>query len=545
MRNKILIIVIIAFLILGAVGYWLYQRNDYSKEILRVDILGPDSVSAGQQVEYTVRIKNNGDVRLEEPRLIFEFPESAQPINGEGLRITKESDAFDDGSIYPGQEKTFRFQAIILGKQGELREAKATVSYHPKNIKATYVSRTSQLMTISDVPLTFEFDIPSSLGGGQELDFSLNYFSSIDYPLSDLQIKITYPSDFSLKETDPKGLSNTEWSIPLLNKAEGGRIDIRGNLSGEIGSTKAFKAELGMWKDGNLIVLKETTKQVKIVEQSLYITQTINGSSEYVAAPGDLLHYEITFRNIGTFPLQNLFLASKLNSQLFDFETIKTPDGQSQSGDNSIIWDWHKIPKLQFLDAGEEGLVEFWVELKKEVEGTSSAKIESEIILGQTRRKFVNKVNADLELVQEVFVDDEIFGSNANFPLEVDKESNFTVVWKIKNYYNPVKGAKVRAVLPAGVNLTGQIMPQKLSFDPETREIIWTAGDLTANQGINEPLQLAFQIKLKPDASQKGKFVELVKDTVFSGLDEWTEKDLQTESSLLTTEVFGDNGKVK
>ncbi|PIS34486.1 MAG: hypothetical protein COT37_02240 [Parcubacteria group bacterium CG08_land_8_20_14_0_20_43_9] len=544
MRNKILIIIIVAFLIAGAIGYWLYQRNDYSKEILRLDILGPETISAGGEVEYSVRIKNNGDVRLEEPRLIFEFPEASQPLDGEGARVTKESDAFD-GFIYPGDEKIFRFRTVILGKQGDLKEAKATVSYRPKNIKAKYVSRTSHLLTINEVPLTFEFDIPSSVGGGQELNFSLNYFSSMAYSLSDLQIKITYPSDFSLKETDPKGLSNTEWNISLLNKAEGGRVDIKGSLSGEVGATKEFKAELGTWKDGNLVILKETTKQVKIVEQSLYITQTINNSPDYIAAPGDLLHYEITFRNIGTSPLQNLFLASKLNGLLFDFTTIKTPDGQSQSGDNSIIWDWHKIPKLQFLDAGEEGLVEFWVELKEEVDGITSAKVENEIILGQTRRKFVNKINANLEFVQEVFADDEIFGSNANFPLEVGKESNFTVIWKIKNYYNPLNGAKVRAVLPAGVNLTGQIAPQKLSFDPETREIIWLVGDLAANQGINEPLQLAFQIKLKPNVSQEEGFVELVKDAVFSGFDEWTEMDLQTEPSLLTTEVFGDNGKVK
>lgn len=544
MNSKIVIGIIVAFLILGAVGYWLYQRNDYSKEILRVDILGPDSISVGGIAEYTVRIKNNGDVRLEEPRLIFEFPETAQPMNGEGLRVTKESDAFD-GSIYPGQEKIFRFSAVIFGKQGELKEAKASVSYRPKNIKAKYVSQTSHLMTISEVPLTFEFDIPSGVGGGQELNFSLNYFSSIDESLSDLEIKITYPSDFSLKETDPKGLSNTEWNIPLLNKAEGGRIDIKGTLGGEIGSTKIFKAELGMWKDGNFIILKETTKQVKIVEQALYISQTINGSSEYVANPGDILHYEITFRNIGTSPLQNLFLASKFNSSLFDFGTIKSPDGQSQEGDNSIIWDWHKIQKLQFLDAGEEGLVEFWVELKKEVNGTTSAKIENEIILGQLRRKFINKVNSDLLLTQEIFQDDEIFGSNANFPLEVNKEGMFTVVWRVKNYYNPVKGVNVRATLPESVNLTGQIEPQKLTFDPETREIIWAVGDLSANQGVNETLQLAFQVKLKPTSDQKGKFAEIAQNTILSGFDEWTEKDIQTEQTSLTTETFGDNGKVK
>lgn len=544
MNRKIIIIIISAFLILGAIGYFFYQKNDYSKEILRVDILGPETVSAGGIVEYSIRIKNNGDVRLEEPRLIFEFPETAQPLGGEGLRVTKESDAFN-GSIYPGEEKIFRFKAAIFGEQGDLKEAKATVSYRPKNIKAKYVSRTSHLMTIDEVPLTFEFDIPSAVGGGQELNFSLNYFSSIDQSLSDLEIKITYPSDFSLKETDPKGLSNTEWNIPLLNKAEGGRIDIKGVLGGEVGSTKIFKAQLGMWKDGNFVVLKETTKQVKIVEQALYISQTVNGSSEYIAKPGDILHYEITFRNIGTSPLQNLFLASKLNSPLFDFTTIKSPDGQSQSGDNSIIWDWHKQSKLQFLDAGEEGLVDFWVELKKEVSGVTSAKVENEIILGQSRRKFVNKIDANLELTQEIFEDDEIFGSNANFPLEVNKEGVFTVVWRVKNYYNPVKGVNVRAILPENINLTGQIEPQKLTFDPKTREIFWAVGDLNANQGINETLQLAFQIKLKPTIDQKGKFAEIANNTILSGFDEWTERDIQTEQKFLTTEIFGDNGKVK
>ena len=55
--------------ILGIAGYWYWQGNPFSKEILKLEILGPDSASASNEITYTVKYKNNGDVRLEEPRL--------------------------------------------------------------------------------------------------------------------------------------------------------------------------------------------------------------------------------------------------------------------------------------------------------------------------------------------------------------------------------------------------------------------------------------------------------------------------------------------
>jgi len=544
MINKIIVFLIIGVLILGAVGYWFYQGNSYSKEILRLEIFGPETVIIGEEIEYSVRLKNNGDIRLDEPSLTFEYPDTAQPANGESMRIIKESEEFG-GAIYPGQEKIFKFRTRIFGEQGEIKEAKAMVSYRPRNLKATYVSKTSHLATIGEVPLTFEFDIPSGVGSSQEMNFSLNYFSSIDYPLSDLEIKINYPTAFDLKGTEPKGISNEEWRISHLSKAEGGRIDIKGNLDGDTGTTEVFKAKIGLWQRGEFIVLKQATRQVKIVEPSLYITQTINNSTNYTASPGDLLHYEITFKNIGNNPLQHLFLASKFNGQLFDFETIRSPLGQSQLGDNSIIWDWHDVPKLQFLDAGEEATAEFWINLKDGVENISKARVENEIILGQARRKFVTKVKANLELVQNVFIDDEIFGSQGNLPPQVGEESLFTVLWRVKNYYNPVKDAKMQATLPFQVKLTGQVLPQKLAFDPVTREIVWSIGDLDPNQGVDEPIQLAFQIELKPTTSQKGKFAELVGETFISALDAWTEQQIQATSTPITTEVFGEQGEVQ
>ena len=67
---------IIIFLILvSAIGFWYWQTNFYARETLKLEILGLEKVEMGESFEYIVKYKNNGSTRLEEPRLIFEYPE--------------------------------------------------------------------------------------------------------------------------------------------------------------------------------------------------------------------------------------------------------------------------------------------------------------------------------------------------------------------------------------------------------------------------------------------------------------------------------------
>jgi len=139
--KKFIFIVIILGLAVGMVGFWHWNRNSYSKEILKLEILGPEQVSISQEIEYTVRYKNNGDVKLEEPRLIFEFPDNTLLENGFSKRI--EIGPEELGDIYPGEEKSFKFKGHLLGKEGEVKTSKAWLNYRPKNLKARYESATT------------------------------------------------------------------------------------------------------------------------------------------------------------------------------------------------------------------------------------------------------------------------------------------------------------------------------------------------------------------------------------------------------------------
>jgi len=539
---RILILFAIFGLIIFAILNW--KRNIYSKEVLKLEILGPNEVTLGQEVEYIVKYKNNGNFRLENPELVFQPPENAikdEKILGRqilGIETLGEA-------IYPGQEQSFSFKMRLLGNEGETKIAKASLSYQPKNLKARYESSTSFTTLIKLVPLTFEFDLPSKIELGKDFLFRINYFSNLDFPLTDLRCQIEYPPGFEFISSIPKSLEKTEWLIPVLNKSEGGRIEISGKISGEVGEAKIFNAKLGILKEGKFILLKETTRGTEMTKLSLYLRQEINGNPQYVAFPGDWLHYEIYFKNIGDEELENLFMVSKLEGEAFDFQTIKSDFGQTQAGSDSIVFDWRRISKLQYLAPMEEGKVDFWLKLKDDLGNVKNPILKNKVFIGELKEEFLTKISSKMEISQKGYFEDEIFGNSGFLPPKIGGATTYTIIWQIKNYYSDVKNAKVSATLPSQVSLTGKIFPEeatsKFSFDSQSREIVWLAGDLERGIGITKPFQsLAFQIIFSPDESQRGQTPEIIGQAKISGEDSWTESEISATSSSITTALPDD-----
>jgi len=538
MKNKFLIFSIFLTLILGVAGFWYYQKNIYSKEILKLEILGPGEAKLAEEIEYTVKYKNNGNVRLEEAKLFFEYPKySLTPENK-----SREEKPLDD--IYPGQERTLSFKARLIGKEEEMKSAEATLRYRPKNLSAYYESETTFTTQIKDVPLTFEFDLPSKIESGKEIRLRLNYFSNVNYPLSDLGIKLNYPSDFEFLESTPKTLEKTEWDVGLLNLAEGGRIEVLGKIQGTAGQIKIFQADLGQWRDGEFVVLKTANKGVEIIKPLLYIIQEINGNPKYVANLGDLLDYEITFKNIGERILENMFLIMKLEGEIFDFDTLKTDVGRFSKDENKIIFDYTMVPELKKLLPMSEGKIEFWVKIKDEFEN-KNPEITNTVSLDGFEEIFSNKINSKIEISQKGYFSDEIFGNSGPLPPRVGETTTYTIMWQVKNWNNDLKNVKVKATLPPEVKLTGKIFPEteasKFAFDPESREIVWEIGDLSAGKGPSEPgPNIAFQIALIPTLEQRGKSPILIGKAKVSAEDLWTEATLERISNPVDTTLPDD-----
>ena len=544
MRILFIILAGILGIILGVFGFHFYQKNIFSKEALKLEIFGPEKAEIYQEIKYLVKFKNSGNIRLEEPELIFEYPKYSLLVEGRFLRKTLSSEKLG-GAIYPGQERQFHFRARLVGKEGEVKTAKATLSYRPKNLQARYESMTTFTTIISQVPITFEFDFPSKVEAGREIQIRLNYFSNLDYPLSNLRCIAKYPAGFEFIESKPKALGKTEWEIGLLNRAEGGRIEILGKLEGEIGETKIFQAKLGIWQEGEFILLKEVFRGVEIVKPSLYISQQINRNPQYLAKAGDWLHYEIFFQNIGDKKLTNLFLINQLEGEAFDFQTLKSDLGNFHPGGNAVIFDWRRVAKLQSLAPMEQGKVDFWIKLKDDLGNLENPVLRNKVFLSHVEKEFVTKVKGKIELIQKGYFQNEVFENLGPLPPRVGQTTTYCIFWQVKNYYSDVKNIKVKAILPEGVELTGKIFPKeevaKFSFDSQSREIVWHVGDLKRGAGIFKPGKtLVFQIKFTPREFQRGQTPEIISRAKISGEDQWSETILEAEAPSINTTLPDD-----
>jgi len=540
MSKKVIFFVLSLVVIAGVFAFWFYRIGIFSKEILKVEILGPDVAKVGDEIEYTVKYKNNGNFVLEQPKLIFELPENSLTEDGKTM-ITQELK-----DIYPGDEEFVKFKSRLLGKEGDLKVAKANLSYIPKNITARYESDTTFTTKIDSVPITLDFDLPLKVEKGKEIQYSLNYFSNVDYPLENLVVRINPINGFDFETSEPSSLDNSEWKIQTLNKAQGGRINIKGRITADAGSHLNFTAKLGMRVAGSFIEIKETNVDVEVIQPLLFISQQINGSANYVASPGELLHYEVFFRNIGSTPFDNLFMVVNLSSPAFDVSTINAQEGQAQPSDNLIVWDYKQVQGLKHLAVQQEESVKFDVKLKDGWALSDSEKnnivVKDSVNISQITQDFSTKINSNLGISQKGYYQNSTISNSGPIPPIAEKSTTYTITWTINNYFNDLKNVKVKANLAQNVVLTGQISPgtesSKFSFDSSSREIVWSAGDITASSGSSK--SISFQVSLTPSISQKWFIADIIGEVNISGEDQATGTTITARGSAINTSLPDD-----
>ena len=543
-KNIFLIIGLVFLLLAGFFGFWYYRDTFFSKEVLKLEILSSETANVGDEVTYTVKYKNNGNFVLQNPKLIFQLPDNS--LNEEGK--TRFSQDLKD--IYPGVENVVTFTARLLGKEDDIKIARAWLSYTPKNLSVRYESDTMFTTKIKTVPITLTFDMPLKIEKGKEVSYSVNYFSNIDYPLENLSVKINTAQGFNAISSLPSSLDNVEWKLPTLQKSKGGRITVKGVANGELGNTLNFSAQLGMWIDGIFVVIKEVNQDVSIINPLLFISQQINRNSNYTATPGEVLHYDIYIRNIGSSAFNDVFVQSHLEGFGFDFSTLKSENGNVRPSDGLIIWDSRQVSILKRINPQQEIKITFDVKLKDSWVPSDEEKnnilLKNTVKVSDVIQEFSTKVSSKIGILQKAYYSgQQDFLNSGPVPPQVNKSTTYTIVWQVKNYLNDLKNVKVRAVLPSNVALVA-VLPENqipyFSLDSVSRQIVWLVGETPAGTGVTALAPtISFQISLTPNFLQKGDVANLIGQVIISGEDQFTGNVISNAVSGLTTALPDDS----
>lgn len=552
-------------LLIIALVFFFLGRNSFQESKVELKIEGTQEISAGEMVPYKIVYKNGNKASLGNVKLTFFYPQGAVIIKDDKV-IDITSENFDLGELKGGESGEKVLTAFIIGDKGNIKTARAVLTFKPSTINSTLQKETSLATTITTLIVPITLVAPPTIIKGQDISYLVDYRNQSKDDLKDLRFEVRYPNGFSPKKFSPQPTSQDQnqstWEIPLLKQGEGSRITIQGSITG---SEKEIKSVLVTLQrkittaNGDTYIDFEKIEASSVISTPpLSIEFILNDSTDYTAHLNDLIRYNLIFKNNSDFNIGGLNLSVHLDGNMFDFATVRS-EGFFDSRQNTVFWNGSIIPELNNLQPHQKGIAKFEVRLKNRFSGGIGAresfiKATAHLETPNVPVEFdVDKLTADSELItristspifnQKIFLNDSVFGSSGPFPPKVNEKTVFTVRWSLVNPSNDLMPAKISAVLAPGVFWENQTrvngnQPQP-TYDDKRKTVTWNIETLPAGVGVSFPeYEANFQISITPSLNQVNEVVPLLKNISFEGVDTFTkEKILRTINDVTTSNI--------
>lgn len=547
---------IIIFLAIAGLFFW-RGLTSFDKDKVKLEIKGAERIVSGEEITYLVKYQNQTRLDLTSIKLVFHYPDQSIPLETEDLVQT-----IDLPDLAVGQENQIELPVRVIGLQDETKKAWAELSYQPSKIISAFTNQAEFSTKIISVPLILDLDLPNKLVSGQSFNFSLKYLNQGEVSFDDLQIQLDYPAGFTFQAAEPQPLEEDRiWSLGDLMAGQEGKIFIQGNIQGEEGQVKSFQAQLGLFKEEQFIPMAETVSALEISLSPLSVSQTVNGTTDYITQAGQKLTYQIDYENTTNVAIRDVNITSKLESPALDLTSLELAQGSFDGASQIITWKASNLPALEFLGPHQAGQLTFSVKVKnplpianysdKNFKIINTVKIDSPQpplslkdieIVGQSQT--ITKVASQLTLQAKGYYSDDLIPNSGPIPPRVGQTTTYTIKWRLINTANDLELVKIEAFLPPHVQWQNKISPTNvdLEYDSQTGRLVWQVGDLPAATGILLPVkQVAFQVAITPGLAHLGSFVELIGQSKATGQDNFVNMNLESVNQVIDTELPDDS----
>lgn len=534
--KRLFIVSVIFFLIgLGIALFSIYRGAvTLSSKNVELSVLGNSFVGGGETLPLQVDIANKNADDLVQASLTLSYPRGASTLPGDVERIRKEL-----GTIGSGKTKTESFAIVLYGEQGMSREVTATFEYKLVGSNATFVKEKVISIMISTSPVTLAIDAPATSAGGQPIAFTIRTVFTGDATLDNTIARIEYPNGFSfLSSTPAADAGNNTWDLKDMVKGTERVITVRGRLSGEEQDEKVFRVYIGQRtseNDPRILVSYNSALHSVIIAQPFMSASIDIGQAEtdIIALPqGSVINGAIRWTNNTALDIAQPVFTLELASDEIDTESIAASGGYYDSLSRSLVWSSTSEPLLSTLSPGETGSFPFTFAIKSGVVAAKEIGLSLSVKGAFPQRDFFEQAinNIDQKTIRFTsrlqFSTQPLYSigpikNTGPFPSRVGKETTYTILWTMRPVENALTNATATAVLPSGVEWAGVVAPQSevVTYNPETRTIVWTIGSLARATALTQSKTVAFQVKVVPTKAQLDQALTLLGETTIQAFD--------------------------
>jgi len=548
---------LVALLVLGGASFagYTYLKRQSAVSIF---ISGPASVASAERVSFDLTYANNSWNEIEKTTLTIALPDTFQIEMTPEMKMAGKRVEIPVGGLARGANKKFTISGKFYGGKGEKANFEATLRYTPKSTSSQFDTKANFQVVLATSPLLFEVSAPGEVAPGQELDYVVTYENRSPETFRNLRVVAKYPEGFQYLSSDiVPSESNNTWLLPELKPNQNGKIVIHGSLGGARDTAKTFSATIGILQgDNSLFTYNMVEKRTQMIATPLTISQLVNGNNELVANPGDMLNYEIEYKNESALGMRDVIVTLALDTAYLDIANLQLSQGFYDQNTKKITWKAADIPALARLEPGQSGKISFTVPVVKEFPANANPKniaiksvatIDSPDVKSTlTGNKTIAsnllqvKVGALVALQVSPFFSGDHIANTGPLPPVVGSETTYTIHTKVASSSNDLSQARIIFVLPSGVVYKEKSYPngETVEWKARTNELVWEVGILSSGK----EKEFQFQVAITPNQSQVGKDVELVKTATFEAKESFTKKEVITERAKVTNYLEQDKG---
>lgn len=547
--------------------YFFYMQNDLSSSAIKIDVEGPEKVSAGEEFFYKVNLENPGNVNLKNVKIDLDFPDNF--VRLESFPESQEnSDSWYFDSLVARTTSSIKVKGKIIDEEDSEEILFATAYYTPENFSSEFKKEDSFVTQLNNIGLDFDFTYSSVALVGEENEILINFQPREDNFINDFIIEaqesdnlefLDYKEDENEEESAKvEKIGENQWMVSeILPKEE--ELSLKYKIKDKSADMQEmvfqFKQVVNKEDEEVDYVFYEEKFEVEVMNSDLNLVLEINDSKgDFGVDFGEKLDYVISYKNKGESTMKDVVIMAILKSDFLDWTTLSDPYGGIEKG-NTIIWSKAEIPELEEVEYNEEGEIKFSINVLpfRESDLGKDYKIESYVqfsvgekdeVAEDTENKsnaIVNLLNSDLSLDEEIryFNSDNIPVGSGPLPPKVGENTDFKVYWNITNNIHELNGTKVETSLPANVFWVGKERTSvgSVYYDSENHKIIWDIGRMPVSVYRADA---EFSVGVNPGEEDRNKIMVLLSGSQVSAKDIETEEDLVIKTQPKTTKLEDD-----
>ena len=575
---NILIFVFIVLVLGAGAYYYIFYNKGTDSTAVDMQIAAPATVTAGQDMTYTVTYNNqeyvglkNVNIKLNYPsNFIFTSADPAPSVNSDTWNIDMIGQRSSGKIIVKGK---------IIDKVGASSIVLAQMLYTPENFSSQFTKQDSATVIVKDLGFDPAFDFSNTVLVGQEQQINIDLKPTATDYLPQFVMHMQKDDNIILDDTiidnGAKGAENgNSLVVQKIKDAQNNIWQVSGLAQKEENFTVKYHVK-NKTSDNQQIVLTFTANAgnkdytfleqdipIQVMKSDLNLSLIMNSSNTDQAVNfGQTLSYTIDYANKGEGAMQDVAIMAVLNSDFVDWTTLNDSNKGREMG-NTITWTKDQIPALAKVDVGAKGEIDFSVNVlpfkESDLGKNFAIKSYAQYALGglnsvgssttassgiDNQSNTINSsINSDLGFKEQVryFDENNMPVGDGPLPPTVGQTTTFKVYWNLTNNLHDLNDAVVQTVLPDGVqwSANNRTSVGTISYDGSTKTVTWQIGRLpiTVFEASAE-----FNIGLTPTQDQQNKIVVLVSGSKVTATDTNTGASLEKDSLPKTTKLEDDS----